>query len=457
MGQENRKTSGRQLTKLQISVLTWCGIALVVFLSLIPVQRVAGDDLVYGAQLHRLGWWGWYSKQLTSWSGRAFSEAMTATFLPASQWLWRFANTAFICLLIYSLAHLAFRNVSTFSYVISFCAFWLIPPAVMINTSYWTIGSFYYTWPMALGLFSAIFLLHSYRGEATKLPWLYIVAALCASLGVEQIGPCLFAFSVLTLISLSRRKKKVPVALWVYAAAVTGGLIFQVFAPGTKKRTPHEIASWYPSFRSLSFTQKISRGLSWQYNYFSYFLLPLVILLSISVLVNYLIHRYADQKNVAISGEKHSTLLTASVSTTIITLVVILSSQAYQINLTTFEHGIAALRHPNAIVSYIIWTLFALALLVSVLLLSDESWVEAFLFLAACAAAALMYLSPTIYASGARTLFVSSLLFIIVILRQCSRSREKILTLICSTIGLVNFINFMYVILSSGYSNRLFS
>lgn len=457
MEQQKSETPQKRLTERQQCILTWCAIALIVFLSLIPVQHVAGDDLVYGEQLKHLGWWGWYSKQLATWSGRAFSEAMTATFLPASQWLWRLANTAFICLLIYSLAHLAFRNVNAFSYDLSFCAFWLIPPAVMINTTYWTIGSFYYTWPMALALFSAILLLRSYRGQTTKLSWLYIIAALCASLGVEQIGPCLFAFSVLTVISLLHRKKTVPINLWIYTAVVTAGLTFQVFAPGTKQRTPHEIAHWYPDFGSLSFAQKISRGLSWQYNYFSSFLLPLIILLSISALINYLIHRYSGQRDLHVLGTRYPTLLTVSISTTITALVLILSSNAYRTNFSAFEHGMAALRSPRAITSYALWTLFAIALLISVLLLSDEPWVDAFLFLAGCASAALMYISPTIYASGARTLFVSAICFILVILRQCARSREKMASLLCCTVALVNFLNFMCVIFSSGYSNRLFS
>ncbi|PLS25785.1 DUF6056 family protein, partial [Bifidobacterium imperatoris] len=258
-------------------VVAWvCSVA-ITLASLLPVVRAEGDDTNFAKWIREAAspaYWVW--ERYLGWSGRVFSESVAAVFIPLNQMWWRVADALMVALLVYSIIRLASEHITVMSVLMGYAGIWLIAPSIMLNSVYWVAGSFAYLWPASLAFFSSTLLMRIYKGESVRHWGWYIPVAFLASLGVEQVGLCLCAFGLLTVISWWIRNKKISVPALVFALVTGVGVVIEMISPGSHLRTISETKNWYPEFTTLPLHSKIARGVIWQFSYTANYMLLII-------------------------------------------------------------------------------------------------------------------------------------------------------------------------------------
>ncbi|WEV42239.1 DUF6056 family protein [Bifidobacterium sp. ESL0682] len=257
------------------------------------VKRV-DDDLDYEKELSAMNGLSWLANRYQTWSGRLFSDAMAALVIPLPQLIWCILNACFLTLLVYAMSKVAFGEVTASNILFSYAVFWLLTPRLITESALWLAGSVVYLWPMALAVFGCIPLANVVHDKTTKYSGLYIACAFLASLGCEQVGPCVVGFALVTLTYVYIKKHKFTFpAIGILVASIIG-LIIELMCPGTHLRTQHETKRWYPGFDKMPITTKISKGITWEFDFFANFLFMIIALIAFSLVMSAMISRHDD-------------------------------------------------------------------------------------------------------------------------------------------------------------------
>lgn len=443
-------------------VVAWVCCVIVTFLTLLPVERAEGDDTNFAkwiAQSLSPAHWVW--ERYLNWSGRVFSEAAAAVFIPLDQMWWRAMDSLMVALLVYSMLRLTSTRVTASSVLMGYAGLWLMSPGIMLNSTYWVAGSFAYLWPAALAFFSSTLLMRIYRGEDVRHWGLYMPVALLASLGVEQVGLCLCAFGLLTVFAVWLRERHVSIASVVFSLVTVVGVLVEMIAPGSHLRTVSEAKNWYPEFSELSLSSKIMHGIVWQFSYATSYLLTIIVVLALGMLVvtvRQSVSTKPSEGMVVLDSQAASQNgLTVNIMGLVIALLtIVMCSDIIQIRsmIMVFpEWGQVPIVRWLMPISF--WTILLGCLAFVVVKQSHFPTMMAFILLAAVAASAVMYFSPTIYASGPRSMFISSLLIITVIQLMRTEHSNHFWYWIIGVPAAVNFIHFVYEI-HGGFSLSLF-
>lgn len=435
-------------------IITWLCCMTITFVTFLPVNRVTGDDTnfaIWISQSSSPAQWVW--KRYLNWSGRVFSESAAAVFIPLDQMWWRIMNTLMVALLVYSMISLVSEKITVVSILMGYAGLWLIAPSILLDSIYWVAGSFAYLWPTALAFFSGTMLIRIYRGHSVSCWGWYILSALLASLGVEQIGLCLCAFGILTVLSIWLRNRNISIQACLLTVVSMMGVIIEVISPGSHRRTVSETKNWYPEFETLPIYSKIMRGIVWQFSYTVNYLLLLFVILTFGLLAVTMHGRYSSIKGISdLTIDENSKSLPFSLIECIICLisamfVIVMSSEIIQIrdilmNFPTFGKTTFV----RWLLPLAFWTVIFIGLAVIVIWYSHSPMMIAFIFLAAIASSAVMYFSPTIYASGSRSMFISSLLIVVLIHIMRVEHPNRIWHWIIGMPALVNFLHLAYTL-----------
>lgn len=418
--------------------VTWIICFVLTLFSVSLVKRREGDDLNFEKWLQDTRGIEWVWDRYFQWSGRIFSESLAAISIPLPQFLWAVTDALAIILLAYSLIRILGQPVTSPTVIVAWLSIWLISPGVLTDTIYWVAGSFAYVWPISMAFFSGILLRNLYYREHTRYAFLYVIAGFLGSLGVEQIAPCLIAFSLLVLLSRLRRKDGVPASLISYFALVIFGFLLELFAPGSKVRSAVETDFWYPQFPELSLFQKIKSGIKWQFNITANQLLIIITLIVIGA-VAILLQKSSKQ---LVRLRLFAMVLCGS-------LVTLLFSDYLQIkeNFFSFNAG-EGITEVNIVFTYLFWLFFLVGSSLFVIWMSSQRLIDTFVLLAAVASGALMYFSPTIYGSGARTVFVSSVLLLIPLLRFAYKDKTGIMYWLIAVPAITSMLHISYDLLT---------
>ncbi len=437
---------------------TWLCCIIITLITLLPVVRAQGDDTNFARWISESSspaHWVW--ERYLNWSGRVFSESAAAVFIPLDQMWWRVANALMVALLIYSMIRLVSRRVTVVDVLIGYASFWLIAPGMMLNSVYWVAGSFAYLWPTALAFFASLLLVRIYRGESVRHWGWYIPVAFVASLGVEQVGLCLCAFALLTLGAYWIRNKKISIPSLVFALVSGAGIIIEMVSPGSHLRTISETKNWYPEFATMPLSSKIVRGIMWQFSYTANFMLLIIAVLIIGLLV--VMAQCWCSTEVEISANStakgdHSVPLFNRIAIGLAGALLTVLACEDLIQIRPFLMNFSGDRL-HKITSASFWTILLVCLIITVLYCAKSRMLIAFILLAGIAASAVMYFSPTIYASGPRTMFISALLFITVLHFMRSWYPSRFWYWIIGIPAAANFLHFVYAVWSN-YSLSLF-
>ncbi|WEV67248.1 DUF6056 family protein [Bifidobacterium sp. ESL0769] len=428
------------------------------------VLRAPGDDAKYARELRRMNGIQWVIMRYKTWSGRVFSEISAAFTVPFPQTVWRFFNALFLTLLVYSIARIAFHRVRASSVLFVYAAYWLLAPTILLNSSFWLAGAVVYLWPASLAVFSGILLSDAVRGQNTKYKFLYVIAAFLASMGVEQVGPCVVAFSLITLIYLYVKQHKVNVGVAANACASIVGLVIELVCPGSRLRSVSETKHWYPNFDQLSVMTKIHKGVVWQYGEVANYLFGLIAFTTVAAVVSIIAYQHNEhaasaQDDSSLNEQRTLQPLDYGLMGVIVgQLILLVAEPKMQLWTSLFIFKVHSPGEPVAdwLFPYIFWTVFIVCLVALLMRFLEQKYVVLFLALASLCAGMVMYFSPTIYATGARSMYVSAVLIIIILAMIQSKFRNKVIYIAVFIPAVLNIISFVTRIMRVGYQLYIF-
>ncbi|WP_140490630.1 DUF6056 family protein [Bifidobacterium sp. UTBIF-68] len=394
----------------------------ITYITLLPVVRAEGDDTYFMEQLSHTAPVDWVIQRYMTWSGRIFSESSAAFFLPLPQIAWRLADAGMIVLLSYSLTRITFSVFSIKKLFISYAAVWLIAPSVWLSASYWVAGSFAYLWPAAIGCFSTLLLVGLIRARSVRFWGIYIVAAVLASLGVEQVGPCIVAFGFITVVALYVRDKSFSIPAVVYTLASACALLVELLAPGSAVRNEREMQVRYPEFEDMSFIVKIYKGVIWHFGYMYNYLFVLVFAMAVVAIFIVISGKGLQHKFISIRSCTFDVdYLLAYFVTAMIFIVACASQLRILSTLSVFDLRGNSSSLLRWLLPFAFWIVLLFAVWMLVMRVDGSYCYQFFMISAAIASGALMYFSPTIYASGPRSMFIPSVCLLCSLLHLLDR------------------------------------
>ncbi|MDR1892668.1 MAG: hypothetical protein LBQ48_06640 [Oscillospiraceae bacterium] len=318
-------------------------------------------------------------------------------------------------------------------------AFLLVNVSVAGYAGLWITGSVNYLWPAAVGLLAFWFPVRSLYGETENrvLPFACILPGVYVCLAQEQLAAVALVFIILITLRhikktpaagseaasgetcrgqepLTLREKKGRPPLFLIAQCLCMLASFAVFAVLTlnASRSGKEIAQWLPEFAVMPFSRRVFISLQWLANGFAHHIKFLMAAIWTLLALRFLRGKKAVFAAicavftaVAVCSAFFPVLADTGLNDLDITKIVLHAPAPGDLDLFRWAAVVfwlvAAIATP--------WLLFSA--------LKGEAGREAIvlLYLAGLAAAALMFFSPTIYASGERTFFVTGVLLTVVL------------------------------------------
>ncbi len=235
---------------------------LLAVLSLKGLQN-SGDDLRYAKALQERSLVDYLAERYTIWSGRAMIDAVTLLVIN-HVWLWRSLMLLALLLVLGLVAHIAESEQRLLGLIFVFQAFFIMPLDVMDGAVWWMTGSFNYLWPLAAALLALLPFIQP------ELPSRFLVFVLPATLygaSHEQAGLLLIGFQVLASIKLVRSKE----FRWHHGllmAVALMALVSVVAAPGSLARYHVVTFYWFPEYSEWQLDERIFAGFDLAFSHF---------------------------------------------------------------------------------------------------------------------------------------------------------------------------------------------
>jgi hypothetical protein len=407
------------------------------------------DDSIFEEVHKHTPYLTWITSRYNTWSGRIFPDTVVYYILDYL-WLWKLITSLLLLLLTIYIVKILKKDVTRKELIISIFVLSYISSNVLNTGFFWITGSINYLWPISLG-FVAMYpfanKIFNYSRKISPIEYTgYLIAGILASISNEQVALCMSAFSLISLFILIVKRKEMNILLIILAIIFIVGTGIELLAPGNKVRWAAEVGRWFPGFDHLSLKAKLHIGVVWLYQEVFGELRNTILLLSLTVIALY--YKATDSKKTPFYIFSVMVFLVLSsmfVSYTEIFFDFKLITQYSLSNI--FVLGKKAFIH--AVFPYAFWTVYSI-LMIYLIMLKTKQKLFVFLCLgAALATFVLMFFSPTIYASGTRTLTLGAVLLSFVTVKlivEFDLAKNKAAFLILGCLPLLNlyqiFMNF---------------
>ncbi len=463
------------------------GFFLAAFLLCGQISYTDGDDAYFFQTVHSMPFFDYLKMRYVEWEGRVTSEAMTYVAFWFGKSFWQPMNALILTLLPYGLISMVKRMVGGLTARKSFLLALTVYLGILAlgievigYGAFWITGSTFYLWSIVAGLWASMpFVAMVYGQKQTGATvggnggtgkksegfqeeqpgtaareystFLYAIpCAFIAAMGQEQIAAVVIAFGALAVLYHVARERKIPWLHLLEVVLMIVALAALFFSPGTEARSQAEIDLWLPQYATMSVGNHIFITLQWMLSSFANEGKMLFFL--IWVVGSWLL--WSDRER---GRSVRSRILMGFCG---IFAVVSLLPYLGVLFFSEMGMGVADVTQPvlqvatPATVSVqnwvaIVWWTCALVFTLVLLWhleqgLRDKA-VAALLVLAACASEAIMYFSPTMYASGARVFFVAQILLWLTLGRLCGKLFKQQgdwpLVALVGAAGVLNFIN----------------
>lgn len=414
------------------------------------VHLITGDDMVYQRTVHG-GLFHYLTWRYMVWTGRMTAEALIYIFLHLGLWTYHLLMP----LTALALAWVFMRYRSTRLQVRALLFALLIPglfnPFVLSWATYWFTGSFNYEIPVTLCLLGVIPLADAfYRGESRMGNVLFaacLLAGFLGTLGNEQAALVVSALSVLLIVHRLIRREKTSPKHYFLAAALIAGTAVNIFSPGMKKRWYIE-QRWFPGFNQLTLMQHLKFGTYWFFDSVVNVQGVLIIALSLVPLLFYSYYsgflKWVCRVFIGFFALFIVTLVnSAGLGGILGKAKVLLNFSFLQNNYKTpiLAHGFTAAF--LGLLPFAFWTVYLCMLVYLICRAGKHPLLTLVLFLAAFATLVMMFFSPTIVASGQRTMFVCSVILGYILydhLGQAGLFRRPIAAVVLAGAGLATML-----------------
>lgn len=244
-------------------------------------QVVGSDDMIFQQQtLAYPNVLSWVIHRYETWSGRVFSEGFVYIFNQLPIVYYKLVNTILFALLLGTLYlyHKTFTKPASSSktaYMVmtSGILLYLLNPSTLSPGVLWMTGSMYYFWIAVIGLAGLYPLcVLTLRSSAVHpvLAAFGLTLSIVAASSQEQAGAVIVGISALLLLHqlYLRAHKQLPnhgstywSAAWFVASFVAYYLSLK--SPGNALRLKSEVAYWLPDFYTMPLLHHIDFGMRW--------------------------------------------------------------------------------------------------------------------------------------------------------------------------------------------------
>ena len=407
-----------KIEKNKKAFIYWCIFLFILTMHHLAIKIYYGDDYTYFSKvLLDNSLTEWLYQRYEGWSSRLIVEAMLV-FFAQNIFIWKLANILVSLLLAYSLYKLS-HGVSLFATL----ALILSYPLIEMGEAGWIATFLNYYWPLAFGLHSLIVLDKLTRGEDVKW-WEIIFSFITALIGVNVEQYCVIHLALLLLVTASLSVRKMFRKIWIVIGHYLIGcssLLFILSTPGNKVRESSEVASWMKDFYEKTVVDKFVDG----FERTGSILLSSsnIIFLVFATFLFACIWKRTENIRYRIIGG--------------FPMIVALSVSFGQINSNGFFIDLVKMIPSNTGVTaqswikiscYLPFTIYSLivgSIIMSFFVLFDEFYKAfecSFIFCTAIVSCIVMGFSPTLFASGERTMIFCYFLLIVLVLKMLEYS-----------------------------------
>lgn len=439
-----------------------------------------GDDAFFYRYAHEMGFFEYLGWRYQTWVGRMGGEAMVWLTFRLGLPFWRAVNALMLVLLPMGILRLANRTCGEgaaddrtpglLAAATAVSGYVLMNYMTLGYAAVWVNGSIFYTWSFTCGIWALMPFaeLVSVEQESAGQPeggfirtcfgrnkmfFCSIPCAVIAAMSVEQMGAVLLAFEVIAVLYVWGKRRRIALLPAIQTLITLAAFAALFLAPGNELRVASEITHWMPEYEAMPFGQHLFITLHWMISSFANENMPF--LCAIWIVGGILLVYGRRAGTLPVNGRgilwrtdtagqadgtgpgrlRRSDLI--FLGTAIVFAVAALLSYA---GITFFSDlgmqyiGIASrIEMVPSLAAMDAKRLFAIGWWIAALLftlmflwrVSGRRIVVALAYLAGIASEAIMYFSPTMYASGARVYYLTDLLFLYVILTLCCGILDK--------------------------------
>lgn len=385
--------------------------------------KFGGDDTSYfSLMLDTYSLFSFLKMRYLSWSSRIIIEGFLVV-LSRYLYLWRFLDSFIYTLLIYASNRLFFKKISFKNLLLTGLVLLLYPFLFVGETGY-CATSLNYLWPLALMMVG--FLPYRFYLYHERVPrYLYPISVLSILYAVnhEQAVCIVFAVSVFFLIYafIQKSSKSYPILLVLLSII---SLVFILTCPGNSNRMGIELAHYYPDYINANIMDKIYLGMvsstsilldcTWIIYFFSFILFLSII------------------RNVKRRVPRVIAMIYFGMLTFIFLLKVYCEIKNYQYGLFNYFTKVGhvfVFSRANICWLLLVGVLFFTIIYLLYQLDKKKCIMPIFILLLGCGSRLMMGFSPTVFASGKRTvifLFFSFLFLSIFLIKRYFSSFKKI-------------------------------
>ncbi len=189
------------------------------------------------------------------WSSRFLIEMVLVTIASSPLIVWKVLDTLMIVLLFYSgnkLLNVKDRKILIFEILLI-----MILPWKVFGETGWIATTLNYTWPITLGFYGFSILLEEKTNFLKQ-----IISFLCIIFACNQEQMCcvMLAFIIICFCIRTFQKKNNKVFLIPFIICILMGVL-HIICPGNSMRQISEMQTWYPAYQNFDVLDKISIGI----------------------------------------------------------------------------------------------------------------------------------------------------------------------------------------------------
>lgn len=189
------------------------------------------------------------------WSSRFLIEMVLVVIVSLPLILWKVLDTLMIVLLFYSgnkLLNVKDRKILIFEILLI-----MILPWKVFGETGWIATTLNYTWPITLGFYGFSILLEEKTNFLKQ-----IISFICIIFACNQEQMCcvMLAFIIICFCIRTFQKKNNKVFLIPFIICILMGIL-HIICPGNSMRQISEMQTWYPAYQNFDVLDKISIGI----------------------------------------------------------------------------------------------------------------------------------------------------------------------------------------------------
>lgn len=234
-------------------------VLLIFFLLVLLVHQFmnfSNDDVNYfSSVLDKMSIFEFIGHRYNSWSSRVLIEALLSV-LSRNVFLWRVLDSLVIVLLVFSINKLFSKSLNVNSYLLVMLLF-LLYPFINMREAGFCATTLNYLWPLSFMLFGFIpFRDMVYQEKSNKLLYPFYILGLVYACNQEQCVCIVFVVSLAFLAYAMKKNMKIWYPLLAFCLSFLG-LTFILTCPGNEARKVAETLNWYPNYVKANFFDKV--------------------------------------------------------------------------------------------------------------------------------------------------------------------------------------------------------